>query len=127
MRKFLLGLVLSLVATVASAEWVLLGQSSRGDKIYVDPATKSRNGNIVRMWSLSDYAKPQVSDTKPYSSDRGYFQFDCAERTSQLLRLTSFTGPMLTGEMEGSVNNPGKIIFIAPDTVQEALLNFACK
>lgn len=69
MRKLLIGLALSVMATAASAEWIQISKSVSGNTYYVDPATKKRKGNIVRMWDFVVFAKPELSlDNKPYSS-----------------------------------------------------------
>lgn len=157
MRKLLVGLALSLVATAASAEWAFV-QTTIGIMFYADPTTKNRTRNVVRMWDLKEYGKPQVQDVQPYSSVRSYQQaghaipqrdlnfvkpqvqdkntyysvrsyqqYDCVERTMQSLQMTAFEGSMGTGEALGSDNKLGDKQFIASGTVGEALLNYACK
>jgi hypothetical protein len=128
MRKLFLGLALSLVATAASAEWVLVTTSKVGEiKVYLDPATKNRAGNIVKIWELQDYPKPLVQNNRASYSTRIYRQYDCAEATHQVLSSASFSGRMLTGEMFNSLHHLGPKEFIPPESMGEALLNFACK
>ncbi len=127
MRKLLIGLCLSLVATVASAEWVLVTRTADGNKHFADPSTKRRVGTIVRIWEISDYGKPRSAGGDVYLSDRNYWQYDCVERTRQYLQATVFAGKMATGEMVFSFNLPGNKEFVAPNTVAEHLFNFACK
>jgi hypothetical protein len=127
MQKLLVGLSLSLVVTSVSAQWVFVGENMSRDKSYVDPATKRRTGNVVRMWVLTDYAKSGVIDGKVSFSDRAYTQYDCFERTSQILQLAFFSGKMLNGQLLGSDTRLRSKDFIAPGTMAEAQLNFACK
>ena len=55
MLKLLIGLALSLFATVASAEWVNVAViDNGGTKFYAQPNTKKRMSNVVRMWGLQD-------------------------------------------------------------------------
>ncbi len=127
MRKLLIGLALSLFATVASAEWVLVTELDTGEKFYSDPTTKKRTGDIVRIWELQDYPKPVVLDGKPVYSMRLYYQYDCAERTTQILQNTTFAGKMATGDSFATSTQPGTKTFISPRTVSDTLINFACK
>ncbi len=127
MWKFLIGLAFSLAASAAQAQWVLVTVGDNGDKFYVDPTTKSRSGNVVRIWTLQDYQKPEVILGKPSYSDRVYQRFDCAERTNQILQETAFVGRMGTGESLGSSTKPGAKSFVAPGTAANSMLNFACK
>jgi hypothetical protein len=129
MRKLLIGLVLSLVATVtlAQPQWVLVVTATDGDKTYADPSTKKRTGNVVRIWELRDSKNPVVVGGKALYSDRGYFQYDCSEGTRQYLQSAGFSGQMGTGELVGSDNRPSEKLFVAPGSVSEVLLNHACK
>jgi hypothetical protein len=128
MRKLLLGLALCVVATAASAERVLVEISAIGTKLYADPATKKRTGNVVRMWIFYDYSKPlQMVGGKTYYSARYYDQYNCAERTNQTFQLAAFAGKMPTGDVVGTHNQPFDKSFVAPGTTAEAMLDFACK
>ena len=127
MRKLLIGLVLSVMATAASAQWMLVTEASSGDKFYADPSTKRRTGNIVRIWMLQDYPKPELVLGQAYHSDKMYRQYDCAERTSQSLQNTSFVGRMGSGQSLGTSTQPTNKTYVAPGSVANTLLNFACK
>ena len=118
---------MSLGATVASAEWVLLENNESGDRFYVDPASKRRTGTVVRIWVAVNYSSPKVWNGKAYYSSRIYYQYDCAERTSQGLQVSGFAGKMLTGDVIGSDTQPGNKSFIAPDTAGQTLFHFACQ
>jgi hypothetical protein len=127
MRKLLIGLAFSLAVASAHAEWVLVAETIDGDKTYADPATKRRTGNIVRIWEWNELSKPSVLNGKAFQSERKYTQYDCAERATNYLQATVFAGKMLTGETVGNINVPGDKIFIAPNTIGSALIDFACK
>ncbi len=127
MRKLLMGLALSLVVTTASAEWVLVSTTSSGDKTYSDPMTKKRMGNMVRVWEINDYVAAEVFKGKAYQSDRAYVQYDCVESTVQHLQIALFAGKMATGELIESENKPGDKSFVAPGTVANLTLEFACR
>jgi hypothetical protein len=128
MKRLLTTTLLSLACFSANAEWVLVSESLNRDfKFYADPTTRKRTGNVVRVWQLHDYAKPQMSDIKPYYSDKIYMQYDCVEKTKQTLQINSFVGRMGSGEMEGADTKPGNKIFVAPDSISEHLFNFACR
>ncbi len=127
MRKLLLGLALSLVATAASAQWVEVTSDGRGSILYADPTTKKRTRNFVRIWTLIDYAKPRPLADTVYQSRRGYEQVDCSERTVQTLQSTSFAGKMATGEILSMSDDPGTKSFVEPRSIAERLFDFACK
>jgi hypothetical protein len=129
MKRLLIGLVLSLAATVtlAQPQWVLVTSDTDGHSYYTEPTTKRRTGNIVRMWELVDFQKPKAFADKTYSSERVYWQYDCSEGTRQYLQSHGYSGQMGSGVELGSRTRPGEKFFVAPGTASEALLNFACK
>ena len=128
MKKILLGLVLTVMATAASAEWVFVDDGvPSGNNYYADPATKKRTGNLVRVWEMTDYGKPATINGKAFQSDRSYNQYDCVERTFQYLQITAFAGKMATGEIVATDNHLGNVNFIPPKSVGEVRLNFACQ
>ena len=126
MRKLVIGLALSLFATAASAQWVLVSEYD-GGKIYADPTTKRRTGNVVRIWTLHDYDKPLTAGEFTYYSARFYEQFNCVEQTDQSLQASLFAGKMLSGQVLFTTNEPSEKSFTAPNTKGAAMLEFACK
>jgi hypothetical protein len=126
MRKLLIGLALSVMATAAQAQWVLVAEGKDGDKFYADPTTKRRTGNVVRIWQVSDFLKPSALNGKLIYSQRLYRQYDCVERTSQILQVNSFLGQMASGESLGADNTPDRKIFVPPRSIGEAMLDFVC-
>jgi hypothetical protein len=128
MRNLFLGLTLCVFPTVTFAEWVYVGQVPDVVKVYVDPATKSRLGNIGRIWMLTDYMQPSfAADGKPFYSSKRFNQYDCNEKMGQVQKIVVYTGKMLTGEVVGSGNQPSKMEPVQPSTVDNLVLRSACE
>ena len=127
MKRLLAAVLLSLACFAANAELVFLAQSSSEDRAYADPATKRRSGNFVRVWEILDYKKPKAINGKTYYSDRAYMQYDCVERTAQILQITLYSGKMAAGEVVLTDYQPGVKSFVAPGTNGENKFDFACK
>ena len=123
MKRLFTAALLSLVCFAAHAEWVFVAEGAGGNKVYADPATKRRTGHVVRIWELTNYAK---SNGKA-QSDRSYMEIDCAEKTRQTLQVAMFARKMAAGELVGSIDKPIDKRFVAPGSIAEAMLNFACK
>ena len=127
MKRLLLGLILLVTATVASAEWTV---AERDDELilYVDKATIRRNGNLVKMWDLADYKTVQKSAAagEYYLSGKVQMEYDCKEEKKRLLAFTNFSGKMGSGKVVYSDSFPGKWSPISPGSVGEALWKIAC-
>jgi len=128
MRNVFLALTLCFFPTVTFAEWVYLGEVPDVVKVYVDPATKSRVGNIGRIWMVTDYMQPSfAADGKPFYSSKRLNQYDCNEKKGQVQKIVVYTGKMLTGEVVGSGNQPSKMEPVQPSTVDNLVLRSACE
>ncbi len=62
----------------AGVKWV---EILRGAREYADLGSIRKNGNLVQMWSLTDYSAVQQSnpDDKKYLSSTTKFEYDCKE------------------------------------------------
>ena len=84
-QTYLLGFWLLLMLLILSsqpvyAEWVLVsGDDEAGLKVYVDPATLRRNGNLAKMWQLYDYKTVQTVAGDSLLSMKRFNEYDCAE------------------------------------------------
>jgi hypothetical protein len=58
-KRLLMGLMLLVTATAASAEWTV-GAANDVFTSYVDITTIRINGDVVKMWDLKDFKKVQV-------------------------------------------------------------------
>jgi hypothetical protein len=130
MRKLLIGLALSVIATASHAEWIEIAQSVNGDTYYVDPATKRRKGNIVRMWSFVAFAVPSLSwDNKPYRSEKMHLAFNCDDDTHQIIYIAGFTDSRGLSPILFTMDTPdppGKWRAIVPDSTLATRHRFAC-
>jgi hypothetical protein len=90
---------------------------------YIDPATLRRDGHMRRVWTLQDLNKRSSFGTMSF---RAYVEYDCSEARRRDLEFSSHNGPMATGEVIQSFSPPGNWRYVAPGTLVEAMLNFAC-
>ena len=126
MKRLLMGLMLLVTATAASAEWTRVDYTDNYIQ-YVDRATIRRNGNLVKMWGLADYKTMQtVADGQSYLSSKTQEEYDCKEEKVRLLAFTNFSGQMGSGKVVGSDYNPGQWIPIQPASAGELLWKVAC-
>ena len=125
MKRLLLGLMLLVTAGAASAEWTLEDFSVELIQ-YVDRATIRRNGNLVKMWEMSDYNTVQTAYGISFLSGRTQWEFDCNEETIRRLAFSLFNGKMSAGTNVSSNSDGGKWLPIQPGSVAETLWKIAC-
>ena len=125
MKQLLLGLMLLVTATAASAEWTKSAGNDEVD-IYVDRATIRRNGNFVKMWDLKDFKTVQKGASYSFLSSKAHEEYDCKEVKSRLLAFTWFDGQMGNEKVVFSNSDSGKWEPIEPGSIGESLWKIAC-
>lgn len=126
MKRRAVGVLLLCAAGSVMANWVRV----RGDGIVTvlaDPATIVRSGDMVKMWSVINYAQPRATaEGKAYSSSRQQLEYDCAENLSRSLffsRHSDYTG---WGDVVYRNETPGRWIPVPQGSIGGALMKFAC-
>ena len=104
MKRLLLGLMLLVTAGAASAEWTVAGGNDQFVQ-YVDRATIRRNGNLVKMWVLSDLKTVQTDAGDSYLSSKAQQEYDCKEEKSRTLAYASYDKTMGDGKVVTSNSN----------------------
>ena len=127
MMKLLMGIVLMLVSGAASAEWTVADVNDEFIQ-YVDRATIRRNGNFVKMWSLTDDKTVQKTSTGlSFLSSKEQREYDCKEERTRLLAFLWFSGQMGSGKVVFS-NSVTSMTWdpISPGSVGVTLWKIAC-
>jgi hypothetical protein len=124
MKKLLLTLLTTLMLTgPAWAEWVKVTES---DTIYryIDPATIRKDGNLVRVWEITDL-KTRHKDGE--LSRRSRMEYDCKQERAKYLSISEHSEAMASGTI---LNQPqiglGQWFDIPPGSVVEAVLKIVC-
>ena len=125
MKRLLMGLMLLVTATAASAEWTIAGGND-SSIVYVDRATIRRNENLVKMWSLDDLKKAEVSNGKSTLSARSQSEYDCVEEKVRYLAFTTFSGQMANGTITYTDSDTGKWTPVPPGSINATLWKIAC-
>lgn len=122
----LLALLLLFVES-AYAEWTIV---SRNDEkrfvIYANPDSIRRNGDLVNMWELWDYALEHTYFDHPYLSLKRQAEYDCKGKRARKLSVTTYTGNMGNGTLGFHSNKEEAWTPVAPGTINEDLWEYAC-
>ncbi len=126
MKRLLLGLMLLVTAGAASAEWTRVGDNYLFFQ-YVDGATIRRNGNLVKMWDLSDFKTVQTGPSgESYLSQKTQLEYDCKEEKGRRLAYILFGGQMGNGKVVYSDSDTDKWSPNAPESFGEIMWKIAC-
>ncbi len=121
MRKVFLVMLLAVATNSATAEWVEIG-GNETITTYADPATISKTGDIVRMWSVGDRKTPHDR----YMSIREQYEYDCKEERVRRLDTLFHSGNMGEGAVVYANSDPLNWRPVGPRTIAGSLWIFAC-
>ena len=125
MKKTILMLILAAMSTGAMAEWVRSHEFVFAD-VYVDPSAIQKNGNMTKMWSLSDYRVQQVESFGTFRSSKALHEYDCKFGRVRFLATTHYSEQMGAGKVVGSIELLGDWSHVARGTVGETDWEIAC-
>jgi len=120
-KKLLLALLLA--TSSAWAGWVQVGQVDSSD-FYIDPETIRKDGNLVKVWQMSDLKKQTKEGVL---SRRGRFEYDCKQERFRTLSITTHSEPMAGGETLDSLTPNGNWLDIPPSSAVAAILKIVCR
>lgn len=90
-----------MIPSVASAKWVRMPVADPSTVQYLEDASVTRTGNIVRLTYLNDIAEPRHVITRRrnywYQSQTFTADFDCSSHKYLIVSLTLHNGPMGSG------------------------------
>ena len=113
------------------AEWVeFAGREKATEKtasitVYTDPDTIIKTGNMVKIWSLTDYKKTE--EESRVTSARQKDEYDCKEKKHRILFIAFYTGHMGKGETVLIDNERGDWHQPLEGSLDKAILDFACR
>ena len=117
-------LLVLLFAHSAWAEWVKYAEIPVASSYY-DPATVKKRGNMVRVWMFTNL----WTRVDGQWSRRALVEFDCKEKLNRILQETSFSGPMMSGEIDSkySSERAGEWEGIEPGSPRATLQSIVCQ
>lgn len=118
--------LLTIVSTNALAEWVRVGTSGQV-VAYIDPSATRREGQIVKLWELSDFPTPQAIMTQRYLSMKSQSEYDCIRAVTRTVYVSIFAGNMASGEVVGVNPNPSQWVPVSPGSLGKAMWSLACQ
>ena len=129
MQKVLL-LVLSLICgTAYASNWAKIPHSATATgEDYVDTESIKVNGGMRQAWIKTVFVPKTMKGLPPrkttwVSLTMSLIEFDCGEKASRIL---SFTGYYVDND-KVTINTPDEWQPAAPDTVDQARLDFLCR
>ncbi len=103
----LLALSRSGFAAGVAGEWISLGRTENL-RLYLDQRSVQRNGELVRVYQLTDFTTAQwVDERTVVGSIRSLVEYDCSQPRARTLSLEAYSEQMGEGRLVASEQKPG--------------------
>jgi hypothetical protein len=88
------------------SEWISLGRTENF-RAYLDQRSVQRNGDLVRVFQLTDFATAQwVDERTVVGSIRSLVEYDCSQPRARTLSLEAYSEQMGEGRLVASEQKP---------------------
>lgn len=109
-----------LSASALAADWALVVESSSGSTYSVDKGSmRTMPNGYKRAWLWTIYGQAKNTGTTSY---KAYSEVDCQNGRMRDLQTLYYKGEQLNS----SNYEPESWVYVAPDTVQEAVFDYIC-
>lgn len=119
----LFGIVLSFNSY---GEWTRIGRTTQAT-IFVERDTIRRAGSMVKLWTLTNFTTPDMTDGKTSQSSKAQFEYDCKEERSRVLAIYMYSLPNGKGDVNGTEIGPEPWYPVVPKSMAFTLWSLACK
>ena len=114
------------VAGFASAGWVPITTSDTGT-VYADLSAKTRDRQVVTIWTLFDHQVVQREAGDAYLSSKGQWQIDCTGAKMRQTFHVIYSGHMGSGSTLWSGSLGKTFEPVVPGSTGESLFEAACR
>lgn len=107
------------------AEWLLIDRNEKA-KIYVDPESISRKGEVVSVWVLDDLKIVQNQGFSTFLSTRAHEEHDCSKKLFRLIAIERFAGNMGAGNSIYKKSGESHWAPIPRESMAQSVWKFVC-
>ena len=126
MKKILI-LLTALASLNVHAEWVSYQRGSDAEELY-DSKLVSRDGPVVKLWTMTNYAKPVATlEGNDYQSEKMLTTVDCAKRKMGAEQVVRISGRNGQGDTVSVMESPLRLMPVKAGSADEALLEKVCR
>lgn len=111
--------------TPLCAEWLLVDRNDKA-KVYVDPETISRNGDVAIVRVLDDLKTAQTRGLSTFLSTVAQEEHDCVNKRFRLVAIERFAGNMGTGHSIYKKSGESHWAPIPRETMAQSVWKFVC-
>jgi hypothetical protein len=127
MKKIFMALLAMSFSLPAFAEWVSYHRNADVEEFY-DNKFVSRDGGVIRLWTMSDYAKPITSlEGQELLSEKFFTTVDCTSRKTGSEKVMKYAGHRADGKLLATMDTVLRLTNIRQGSSDEVLMDRICR
>ncbi len=126
MKKCLLALFALSYSLSALAEWVPYHRNA-DNEAYYDNQFLSRDGSLIRLWTLTDYQKPITNlEGQELLSEKSLTTIDCQSRKVGSEKVMKYAGQRAEGRLVSTMDTKLRLTSVRKGGSDDILLDKVC-
>jgi hypothetical protein len=129
-KKFMVLLILAFLPIMAKAAWEFGMTTADGDTIFFDEGRINRQGSIVSVWFMTNFAEPLRLSRGISKSSVDNTEYDCPNKARRIAYMSNFSSSNGQGELLQAFDRSELSADwkqIPPNSTADVFLNYFCK
>jgi hypothetical protein len=127
MKKVLVAALALLSSVPAFADWVSYQRNVDSEEYY-DNQLLSRDGSVIKLWTLTEYKQPITSlEGQELLSEKFMTTIDCQARKVGSEKVMKYTGKRAEGKLISTMDTLLRMTSVRKGSSDEVLLNSVCR
>ena len=127
MKKFLLTALALSFSAPALADWVSYQRNADNEEYY-DNQLLSRDGSVIKLWTLTEYKQPITSlEGQELLSEKFMTTVDCQARKVGSEKVMKYTGKRAEGKLISTMDTLLRMTSVRKGSSDDVLLNSVCR
>lgn len=127
MKKVLVAALALLSSVPAFADWVSYQRNVDSEEYY-DNQLLSRDGSVIKLWTLTEYKQPITSlEGQELLSEKFMTTIDCQARKVGSEKVMKYTGKLAEGKLISTMDTLLRMTSVRKGSSDDVLLNSVCR
>jgi hypothetical protein len=127
MKKLIIGWVSLTFCLPAFADWVPYQRNANNEELY-DNQFLSRQGGVVKLWTLTEYTEPITSlEGQELLSEKFLTAIDCAARKIGSEKVMKYAGRRAEGKLISTMDTMLRMTSVRKGSSDEVLIDRVCQ
>lgn len=127
MKRLLIAACALLLSKPVWADWISYQRNANNEE-YFDQPFLSREGSVIKLWTLTDHQQPITSlEGRELLSEKFLTTVDCQTRKVGSEKVMKYTGRRADGELISTMDTALRMTSVRKGSSDDVLLDRVCR